>query len=82
MFLNLASLIRLGLNKLHLIQALLRAGEYLIKTSATLLPVESMKHFASAGSEFTHGLARLAHPLPDIMDSIEEGANMDLKQEE
>jgi hypothetical protein len=59
---------------------LLRAGVHLAMTPASLLPGEPREHLANAGSEFTRGLARLAHELADTLDKIVEEVNTDVKR--
>jgi hypothetical protein len=61
---------------------LLRAGVHLAMTPASLPPEETREHFVKAGSEFTRGLAGLAHELADTLDKIVEEVNMDVKQDE
>ena len=66
----------------HFLRTLLRAGVHLAMAPVSLLPEEPREHFASAGSEFTRGLASLAHELADTFDKIIEEVNMDVKQDE
>ena len=66
----------------HFFRTLLRAGVHLAKTPVSLLPEEPREHFASAGSEFTRGLASLAHELADTFDKIVEEVNTDVKRDE
>jgi hypothetical protein len=64
------------------LRTLLRAGGHLAMAPVSLLPEEPREHFASAGSEFTRGLASLAHELADTFDKIVEEVNMAVKQDE
>ena len=66
----------------HFLRTLLRAGVHLAMAPVSLLPEEPREHFASAGSEFTRGLASLAHELADMLDKIIEEVNMAVKQDE
>ena len=66
----------------HFLRTLLRAGVHLAMAPASLLPEEPREHFANAGSEFTRGLARLAHELADTLDKIVEEVNMGVKRDE
>ena len=66
----------------HFLRTLLRAGVHLAKAPASLLPEEPREHFASAGSEFTRGLASLVHELADNFEKIIEKVNIDVKQDE
>ena len=60
---------------------LFRVGVHLALTPVSLLPEEPREHFASAGREFTHGLATLAHELADNFDKIVEEMKTDVKKD-
>jgi len=66
----------------HFLRTLLRAGVHLAMAPASLLPEEPREHFASAGREFTRGLATLVHELADNFEKIIEEVNMAVKRDE
>ena len=63
------------------IRTLFRVGVHLAMTPVSMLPEEPREHFASAGREFTHGLATLAHEVADNFDKIVEEMKTDVKKD-
>ncbi len=66
----------------QLLRTLLRAGVHLAMTPVSMLPEEPREHFASAGREFTRGLATLAHELADNFDRLVDESKEDAGKDE
>ncbi len=55
-------------------RTLFRTGVHLAMTPVTMLPEEPREHFATAGREFTRGLATLAQELAGVFDKMVDEA--------
>jgi hypothetical protein len=62
-------------------RTLLQAGVHLAMTPVNMLPEEPREHFASAGREFTRGLATIAHELADNFDRLVDQSKEDVEKD-